>query len=312
MFPNSQVRARSDPIDTHGSGFTGWSGTPRVMPRAHRHDDVELNFVAAGHLDYLLGGTPLRLSAGQFVAFWGAIPHQLVGRSADLRYAWITVPARYFLRWRIPAPSRRHLLSGGPIVSRRPAADLSDADAFARWCRELNQPDPETIEITLLEMEARVRRAALAEPGDRTGRAQPDGDSVSTSGGVPDGSSVTGAGAHPFGWAAHRDPAGHVAAMASEIATSYAEPITASSVASARHLHPRYAMAIFKDMTGTTIGGYLTQCRVADAQRRLITSDDAISEIATAAGFSSLSRFYDAFTRMCGTSPGGYRAEHRG
>lgn len=219
MFPNSQVRARSDPIDTHGSGFTGWSGTPRVMPRAHRHDDVELNFVAAGHLDYLLGGTPLRLSAGAVRRLLGRDPaparRALGGPALRMDHragALLPALADPGAQPSPPAQRRAHRLppAGRGSLRRGRVRPL---------CRELNQPDPETIEITLLEMEARVRRAALAEPGDRTGRAQPDGDSASMSGGVPDGSSVTGAGAHPFGWAAHRDPAGHVAAMASEIAT---------------------------------------------------------------------------------------------
>jgi AraC-like DNA-binding protein len=53
---------------------------------------------------------------------------------------------------------------------------------------------------------------------------------------------------------------------------------------------------------------YLTQQRVAHAQQMLITSDANVADIALESGFQTLSHFYSAFARLCGTSPGKYRA----
>jgi transcriptional regulator GlxA family with amidase domain len=62
--------------------------------------------------------------------------------------------------------------------------------------------------------------------------------------------------------------------------------------------------------THTGILDYLTQYRVAHAQRLLVTTDLPVLEIALACGFNSLSRFYAAFKKICGRSPRTYRQEH--
>ena len=73
------------------------------------------------------------------------------------------------------------------------------------------------------------------------------------------------------------------------------------------HLHPNYAMQLFRKCTGRTIVAYLTQYRVAHAQQLLLTTDQSISDVALASGFSSLSRFYAAFREICNDSPKHYR-----
>jgi AraC-like DNA-binding protein len=98
--------------------------------------------------------------------------------------------------------------------------------------------------------------------------------------------------------------------MAQFIASHSSEPITVADVALAVHLHPGYAMTAFRRLVGTTIGSYLTQCRVAHAQRLLITSPLPVQEIGLRAGFQSVSQFYDRFSGACGTTPGAYRRAH--
>jgi len=56
---------------------------------------------------------------------------------------------------------------------------------------------------------------------------------------------------------------------------------------------------------------YLTQYRVAYAQQMLLISDESISDIALASGFTSLSRFYAAFREICHDSPKHYRGSPR-
>src|SRR5690606_7834688 len=59
----------------------------------------------------------------------------------------------------------------------------------------------------------------------------------------------------------------HVATMARYIAASFRDPISPSDVARTVHLAPTYAMGLFRRIVGTTVGGYLLRCRVAEAQR---------------------------------------------
>jgi transcriptional regulator GlxA family with amidase domain len=99
--------------------------------------------------------------------------------------------------------------------------------------------------------------------------------------------------------------------MAGFIAGHAAEPIGVAEVAAAVNLHPRYAMTVFKDSLGISIGRYLTQCRVAEAQRLLISTDHAVADIGFLSGFSSQSRFYAAFRDICRSAPAAYRRAHQ-
>uniref|UniRef100_UPI0012F865C4 helix-turn-helix transcriptional regulator n=1 Tax=Promicromonospora kroppenstedtii TaxID=440482 RepID=UPI0012F865C4 len=101
--------------------------------------------------------------------------------------------------------------------------------------------------------------------------------------------------------------AARATAMAQYVAEHYREPITATDVARAVHLSPSHAMTLFKRVVGTTVGAYIARCRVAEAQRLLITSDRTAAEIAHAAGFTAQSSFYDTFRQVCGVAPGDYR-----
>jgi AraC-like DNA-binding protein len=252
------------------------------MGAAHQHDDLEINLVAeGGTMLYLFGGTPVEVGPGCVAAFWAAVPHQLVANSAT-RVHWVYVPFARFLGWALPDRLVSRLLSGTPLVSAPSAAVPTDPANFAQWAADLASDQPERHRIAMLEVEARVRRLALATPGEP----------------VP---------GHTAG-----DPAlRQVVAMVRHIAEQFRDPVTVADVAAAARLHPNYAMAQFRKVVRTTVGDYLTQCRLAEARRLLVTTDLPIGHIASASGFGSASRFYNAFTTQCGTPPARYRREHR-
>src|SRR5690606_14666621 len=132
------------------------------------------------------------------------------------------------------------------------------------------------------EVEARLRRLALASPPPpAAGSHHP--------------AEVTGSGLR------------QARQMALFIARHHTEPLTIGQIARAVNLHPNYAMKIFRDQLNTSILEHLTRHRVAHAQRLLLTTDLRVLDIALEAGFGSLSRFYVAFRRFCGQSPGQYR-----
>ena len=103
----------------------------------------------------------------------------------------------------------------------------------------------------------------------------------------------------------------HVEQMALFVAQHYTEKISAEQISKAAGLHPNYAMSVFKKALGITLVDCLTQHRVSHAQRLLATRNDKIIDIAFESGFSSLSRFHEAFGRWCGCSPKDYRKRHR-
>lgn len=270
-------------LDAETFGLGCWSGPAHPMVRAHRHDDVEVNVVVSGRLDYLFGGRRVSIPAGATSIFWAALPHQLLTTAAGSTASWLTVPLDVVLRWRLPGPAVADLLSGAPLLAPTPApagtGGTDDERRFDGWARDLADPDPALTAIALLEMEAYVRRVLrTAEPGAASGP-------------------VT--------------VAGRATAMATYVAAHFREPLTVDDVAASVHLTPHYAMQVFRQAVGSTIGTYLTQCRLAEAQRLLITSTLTVEAIAHAAGFGSSSRLYAACADLGLPAPARYRRLQR-
>jgi len=271
-------------------GLRCWTGTAEPMARAHRHDDIEVNVVATGGMHYLFGARPVTVQAGATSVFWAALPHQLVATEPGTTTHWLTVPLQTVLRWRAGEDLLTELLSGEPLLvpgPRRPDPDPDRALVelqLARWARDLLPGEEQVTGIALLEIEAFLRRVLR--------RARP----------VPPG---------PTPDDAVTRVRSRAAVMATAVATRCREPLSVQDVAATVHLTPQYAMRIFRTATGTTIGAYLTQCRVAEAQRLLITTAMTVPGISHAAGFGSVSRLYAAFSSAGLPSPAAYRRGRR-
>ncbi|MBY8877343.1 helix-turn-helix domain-containing protein [Actinacidiphila acidipaludis] len=265
------------------SSLVGWSGRPELMGAPHQHDDLEINLVAeGGTMLYLFGGEPLEVGPGSVAAFWAAVPHQLAANSAT-RVHWVYVPFATFLGWGLPDSLVSRLLSGTPLVSAPSAALATDPGNFVQWAADFASDQPERHQIAMLEVEARIRRLALTQLGEPAHRYTGD------------------------------DPAlRRVLGMVRHIAEHFREPLTVADIADAVQLHPNYAMAQFRKVVCTTVVDYLTQFRLAEARRLLVTTDLPVNDVAAAAGFGSVSRFYTAFTPVCGMPPATFRREYRG
>lgn len=261
-------------------GFSCWTGMPGPMTGAHRHDDVEFN-VASRDVGYVLNGTRAVLPAHHVGVFWASRPHQLIEVPADTTVTWLTVPLFDFLAWRLPRPFISALVHGRMLI---PSILPADAGArFDRWIEDLGARPDFVVGTAQLEVQAFARRLSLAVDLG-TGTVRDAADDVTVEAAL---------------------------AMAAFVSRHFAESLSVSDVATSVHLHPSYAMASFKRRVGVSIGAYLTQCRVAEAQRLLIASDIRIGEIGTAAGFGSTSQFHDRFREACGTTPAAYRRAHR-
>jgi AraC-type DNA-binding domain-containing proteins len=79
------------------------------------------------------------------------------------------------------------------------------------------------------------------------------------------------------------------------------------SLASHFYLDKSYLSRKFKQTTGYTINEYLNLCRIKKAQTLLENSTDAISSIATQAGYQNISSFENNFKKYLGMTPLRYR-----
>ena len=258
------------------------------MPELHQHREVEVNLVVEGELTYLFGGSLATLPAGQVAVFWAMIPHQTVHIVEGTCSFRIHIPLARFLQWDLPSEFTSCLLHGE--IVREPDASWAAHDnwLFEQWRVDLDVPSTDVNQIVLLELEARIRR--LARSVFLSSDKDPENDLTP----------------------AIRDRAFEkVEQMAVYITENYQERITTSDIAAAAGLHPKYAMTLFRDRCGITIGEYLAQQRISQAQRLLATTEKKIVDIAFTSGFGSLSQFYDVFTRHCHQSPKDFRRRQK-
>ena len=283
-------------------------GAPPAMLSMHRHDDVEINLVLDGRLHYLFGGQSLTIGEGEIAVFWAAQPHGLVdSRTGDM--CWLHVPFAQFLAWGLPESQTTPLLAAQPLITHAPELADRIAHMAEQWGREIegsevgdpvgegtaegdddgpdDAGDADGLEIALLEIQAAVRRVLRA-----SSRATPA---------LP----ADGAGSVPA------ERLRQVSAMAQFVRDHHRSELRIADVAAAVHLTPSHAMTVFRRTVGVTLGQYVTMCRVAEAQRLLLTTSLRITEIADAAGFGSLSSFYEHVSAACRMTPREYRRQRR-
>ncbi|HXX95133.1 MAG TPA: AraC family transcriptional regulator [Planctomycetota bacterium] len=91
----------------------------------------------------------------------------------------------------------------------------------------------------------------------------------------------------------------------------YTESLPLAQAARVAHLSIPAFSRFFKQRTGKTLVGYLTELRVGRACRALIETDRTVSEIAFESGFNNLSNFNRRFLKAKGMSPREFRREHQ-
>ncbi|WP_133541103.1 helix-turn-helix domain-containing protein [Microbacterium sp. BK668] len=251
------------------------------MTAPHAHNDIEVNFCAAP-VTYESAGGSYTVPGGVPAAFWGSRPHQLVDISESEPHAFVTIPLARFMSWAVPAPATRRLLQGFILVGPDDEPWEGLPSAFDRWARDLFERREVPMRATALEVEALLLRMILGEwAATTTDRARSTLDLQ------------------------------RAAAMATYLAENLTTDVRVKDVATAVHLSPNRAAAIFRRIFGIGILRYLAQLRVSEAQRLLLTSDLTSEAVGARAGFGSASSFHETFLGECGTSPLRWREAHR-
>ena len=91
------------------------------------------------------------------------------------------------------------------------------------------------------------------------------------------------------------------------IENSYASPLTLDELAKEAGMSRKYFCHFFKRMTQKTPINYLNTYRIEHAARKLIATDNSITEIAYECGFNDLSYFIKTFKSVKGVSPKTFR-----
>jgi two-component system response regulator YesN len=102
-------------------------------------------------------------------------------------------------------------------------------------------------------------------------------------------------------------PKSMVEIVKSHIMDRLAQNLSRNSIAEYFYLSPDYLDRIFKKALGQTVTDYIFVQRILLSQQLLTGSCLSVSEIASKAGFPSLSHFSNAFKRYTGCSPLAYR-----
>lgn len=91
------------------------------------------------------------------------------------------------------------------------------------------------------------------------------------------------------------------------ILAHYSEKITSTTLAKAFHMSNSYLCHLFKNETGMTIGSYIQQQKIKEAERLLKSSPFTVAEISEILAFSSQSYFCAVFKKETGITPAAYR-----
>lgn len=96
------------------------------------------------------------------------------------------------------------------------------------------------------------------------------------------------------------------------VEANLASPIRIADLAKVTRLTTGYFSRAFKGSFGVPPHVYLVNRRMELAQHLMLTTDDALSQVALACGLSDQAHFSRMFGRVHGVSPGAWRRDRRG
>ncbi|MFD8594397.1 helix-turn-helix transcriptional regulator [Kitasatospora sp. NPDC059646] len=88
----------------------------------------------------------------------------------------------------------------------------------------------------------------------------------------------------------------------------YEEPLSLDEIANTAILSKFYFSRVFRNLTGTSPGRFLSAVRLHQAKTMLLETDLSVTEISYRVGYNSLGTFTSRFTRSVSLSPARYRA----
>ncbi|WP_328499731.1 helix-turn-helix transcriptional regulator [Streptomyces sp. NBC_00457] len=88
----------------------------------------------------------------------------------------------------------------------------------------------------------------------------------------------------------------------------YSEPLSLDEIADTAVLSKFYFSRVFRSLTGTSPGRFLTAIRLYSAKNLLLETSQSVTDISYQVGYNSLGTFTTRFTRSVGVSPTRFRS----
>lgn len=262
---------------------------PQLMPREHFHGHIELNWLTAGSMDYVVDGHAVTVPSKRLIMFWAGIPHQTVGvdrgRRAECRQCNVYLPLDNFLHMPNLGKLTDTMMGGGMIAL---AQDAITTETLNRWYDDYRRGDAERGDILRSEIALMLRRAAVAGWDELL---------------PPWIEAVT-----PTTRAA--TPLRYVVAMIKHILEHLNEPLRAEDIAKVVGLHPNYALNLFTSVMNVSMHKFVVRMRLIRARSLLFEGELSIENVAFSSGFSALSQFYEQFRNAYGITPREMRANY--
>lgn len=255
---------------------------PQLMGSEHFHGHIEMNWLTAGSMDYVIDGRPAQVPASRLVLFWAGIPHRTLrvdrGPAEDARQCNIYLPLDVFLHMTNLGKLTDTMMGGGIIALRE---DTIGTDTLNRWYNDYRRGDAERTDILKSEIALMLRRAAM-DGWDELLPPWIEAVAPSTRGATP---------------------LRYVVAMIKHILEHLSEPLRAEDVARVVGLHPNYALNLFTSVMNVSIHRFVVRMRLIRARSLLFEGSLSIENVAFESGFSSLSQFYEQFRAAYGITP---------
>ena len=264
---------------------------PQVMTAPHWHGHVEVNFAIHHSMDYDVDNRAVHVPEGRLAVFWAGIPHRLNAVTATatdnqpMRLCNIYLPLDAFLMMNHIRPMQMALLGGGMLLM--PKA-LCSEDMVRRWYADYRSGDFERTEVLKMELNALFRRAFIDPPAYLVSpRNDADGDRALSSVHIR-----------------------HVIAMVRFILENLDKPLKNADITAMTGLHENYALGLFTKIMQIPLKQFVLRMRLMRARALLVESALAVTSVAEASGFTSISQFYHQFKVAYGTSPNAVRIQY--
>ncbi|RPE71364.1 AraC family transcriptional regulator [Pacificibacter maritimus] len=253
----------------------------------HTHPSIEINYLRGCDMTYSFSGEEVTIVRDRLCVFWAAYPHRPVSVTGKGTITNAYVSLKQFLDWPLSTKFVDQVLSGALLCAK--TEKNYDQSLMSRWAREAGEMDPHWQRLHRQEIHARVARLDLegwdviANPRSATRHSGMGGNAVT-----------------------------HFDKMLRFIAHNAFDPISVQDVAESAGISRNYAIELFRKMLGVTVKAYIIDLRIHHAKMMLADTNEKILSVAFDCGFTSLSSFYEAFSKSCGQSPAAYRRERQG